>query len=62
MTGICDRKIALLMGASAGIGRASAVALACARVMVTAVVWLSSDGVSFLTGHALPVDGGYVAR
>lgn len=27
-----------------------------------AVVWLSSDAASFVTGHSLPVDGGYVAQ
>ena len=27
-----------------------------------AVVWLCSDGASFVTGHALAVDGGFVAR
>lgn len=30
--------------------------------IASAVVWLSSGGASFMTGHALPVDGGYVAR
>ena len=27
-----------------------------------AVVWLCADRASFITGHALPVDGGFVAR
>lgn len=27
-----------------------------------AVVWLSSENASFVTGHALPVDGGYTAE
>ena len=25
-------------------------------------VWLSSDAASFVTGHAMTVDGGYVAQ
>ncbi|HYL53831.1 MAG TPA: SDR family oxidoreductase, partial [Acidimicrobiia bacterium] len=27
-----------------------------------AVIWLCSDHASFVTGHALTVDGGFVAR
>lgn len=30
--------------------------------IANAVVWLSSDKASFMTGHALAVDGGFVAR
>ena len=30
--------------------------------IAAAVVWLCSDGASFLTGVALPIDGGWVAR
>ena len=30
--------------------------------IASAVVWLCSDGASFMTGHALAVDGGYMAR
>jgi NAD(P)-dependent dehydrogenase (short-subunit alcohol dehydrogenase family) len=30
--------------------------------IASAVLWLSSDGASFVTGESLLVDGGYVAR
>lgn len=32
------------------------------REVADAIVWLSSDEASFITGHPLLVDGGYVAR
>ena len=30
--------------------------------VASAVVWLLSDAASFITGHTLPVDGGYCAK
>ena len=30
--------------------------------IAAAVIWLSSDAASFVTGHNMPVDGGYVAQ
>ncbi len=30
--------------------------------IASTVVWLCSDAASFITGHALPVDGGYVSK
>jgi NAD(P)-dependent dehydrogenase (short-subunit alcohol dehydrogenase family) len=30
--------------------------------VAAAVVWLCSEAASFVTGHALAVDGGYVAQ
>jgi NAD(P)-dependent dehydrogenase (short-subunit alcohol dehydrogenase family) len=36
--------------------------LGAATEIASSVVWLCSDGASFVTGHALAVDGGFVAR
>jgi NAD(P)-dependent dehydrogenase (short-subunit alcohol dehydrogenase family) len=30
--------------------------------VAAAVVWLCSDAAAFITGHALPIDGGTTAR
>ena len=43
--------------ASAPIGR-----MGTAEEVAAAVLWLCSDGASYVVGVALPVDGGYVAR
>ncbi len=32
------------------------------KEIAEAVVWLCSDAASFVTGHAMPVDGGYMAQ
>ena len=66
-----DSKVAVITGASSGISRATAkefagakVALAARReeVAADAVLWLCSDTSSFVTGTALPIDGGMTAR
>jgi NAD(P)-dependent dehydrogenase (short-subunit alcohol dehydrogenase family) len=33
-----------------------------AEEIAEAVVWLCSDAASFITGHALPLDGGFLGR
>jgi len=36
--------------------------LADVKEIAAAAVWLCSDSASFVTGHAMPVDGGCVAQ
>jgi NAD(P)-dependent dehydrogenase (short-subunit alcohol dehydrogenase family) len=36
--------------------------LGTAREVANAIVWLASDEASFITGHTLLVDGGYIAQ
>jgi NAD(P)-dependent dehydrogenase (short-subunit alcohol dehydrogenase family) len=36
--------------------------VAAPKEIAEAVVWLCSDGASYVTGHAMAVDGGFVAR
>jgi NAD(P)-dependent dehydrogenase (short-subunit alcohol dehydrogenase family) len=36
--------------------------LAEAEEVARVVVWLCTDEASFITGHPLPIDGGYLAR
>jgi NAD(P)-dependent dehydrogenase (short-subunit alcohol dehydrogenase family) len=33
-----------------------------AKEIANAVIWMCSDGASFVTGHAMAVDGGFVAQ
>jgi len=47
-------KVALVTGGTSGIGTPQEV--------VNAVLWLCSDASSFVTGHSLTVDGGYIAQ
>ncbi len=51
------RRCGRALAASAPIGR-----LGTPEEVAAAVVWLCSDAASFVTGHALAVDGGYVAQ
>jgi NAD(P)-dependent dehydrogenase (short-subunit alcohol dehydrogenase family) len=36
--------------------------LGTAREVANAIVWLASDEASFITGHTLLIDGGYIAQ
>ena len=47
---------------AASIGMAPMDRFAEPEEVAQAIVWLCSSEASFITGHALPVDGGYVAR
>ena len=77
MTADLAGRVALVTGAASGLGRATAAAVAafgsldaavnCAVTtgaggLTAAIVWLCSDAASFVTGHAMSVDGGSVSR
>ena len=52
-------KVAIVTGASSGIGRATALKrMAKPEEIARSVLHLASDASSFITGTALPVDGG----
>ena len=71
--GLLDGKSVVITGAGSGVGRASALLFASegAHVVVAdrrrdwadeAALYLASDMSANVTGVALPVDGGYVAK
>jgi NAD(P)-dependent dehydrogenase (short-subunit alcohol dehydrogenase family) len=68
-------KVAVIAGGASGIGRASALAFArhgtkiiigdvwCEpEEIADAVIFLCSDAATHITGHVMPVDGGWTAR
>jgi NAD(P)-dependent dehydrogenase (short-subunit alcohol dehydrogenase family) len=59
-------RVAVITGAGRGIGRAAAAGLPLRRMgqpeeVAEAVVWLSPDAASFVVGHVLTADGGFMA-
>ena len=52
-----DPEIEAQLGATHPLGR-----MGTAEEVAAAILWLCSDAASFVTGHALMVDGGYTAR
>jgi NAD(P)-dependent dehydrogenase (short-subunit alcohol dehydrogenase family) len=55
--GMSDPERRALMIASEPVGRVGH-----PEEVAEAVVWLCSDAASFVTGHTMTVDGGYVAQ
>jgi NAD(P)-dependent dehydrogenase (short-subunit alcohol dehydrogenase family) len=57
MSGTFHGKVALVTAAAAGIGDTIATS-----EQAEAILWLCSDSAAMVTGHVLPVDGGWMAR
>ncbi|TKA75630.1 hypothetical protein B0A49_02319 [Cryomyces minteri] len=55
-------QVAIVTGASGGSGRAISLAYAAEGAHVLTAVFLASEDASSITGHALLVDGGFVAQ
>ena len=60
-----QNKVALITGATSGIGRMVVIVFVCEGAkeeIVEVVLWLSSDGASFITGQSVAADGGFTAQ